>query len=69
MPKGPYLACVSIAGRALLAGYPRYGSFTFLILNLGKSTGFLKVRFVASCCNIIVVYYCYIINGIATDDN
>ena len=24
LPKGPYLPCVSIAGRALLAGYPRY---------------------------------------------
>ena len=24
LPKGPYLPCVSIAGRALFAGYPRY---------------------------------------------
>ena len=24
LPKGPYLPCVSIAGRVLLAGYPRY---------------------------------------------
>ena len=24
IPKGPYLSCVSVAGRALLAGYPRY---------------------------------------------
>ena len=24
LPKGPYLPCVSMAGRALLAGYPRY---------------------------------------------
>ena len=24
LPKGPYLPCISIAGRALLAGYPRY---------------------------------------------
>ena len=23
LPKGPYLPCVSMAGRALLAGYPR----------------------------------------------
>ena len=26
LPKGPYLPCVSMAGRALLAGYPRYAS-------------------------------------------
>ena len=24
LPKGPYLPCVSMAGRALLAGYPQY---------------------------------------------
>ena len=24
LPKGPYLPCVSMAGRALLAGYPRF---------------------------------------------
>ena len=24
LPKGPYLPCVSMAGRALLAGYPRH---------------------------------------------
>ena len=24
LPKGPYLSCVSMVGRALLAGYPRY---------------------------------------------
>ena len=24
LPKGPYLPCVSMAGRALLAGYSRY---------------------------------------------
>ena len=24
LPKGPYLPCVSMAGRALLAGYHRY---------------------------------------------
>ena len=27
LPKGPYLPCVSMAGRALLAGYPRYLHF------------------------------------------
>ena len=26
LPKGPYLPCVSLAGRALLAGYHRYVS-------------------------------------------
>ena len=26
LPKGPYLSCVSMAGRALLAGYHRYDS-------------------------------------------
>ena len=25
LPKGPYLSCVSMAGRALLAGYPQFG--------------------------------------------
>ena len=28
LPKGPYLPCVSMAGRALLAGYPRFVTFT-----------------------------------------
>ena len=31
MPKGPYLPCVSMAGRALSAGYPRYNIVFFHI--------------------------------------
>ena len=35
LPKGPYLPCVSMAGRALLAGYHRYlPHISFLYLNL-----------------------------------
>ena len=29
LPKGPYLPCVSMVGRALLAGYPRYVAWNF----------------------------------------
>ena len=32
LPKGPYLPCVSMVGRALLAGYPRYGVLVFINL-------------------------------------
>ena len=31
LPKGPYLPCVSMAGRALLAGYHRYVEFRLLL--------------------------------------
>ena len=34
-PKGPYLPCVSMAGRALLAGYHRYGDE----ISLGSTLG------------------------------
>ena len=39
LPKGPYLSCVSMAGRALLAGYHRYavgflGKYSKLISQL-----------------------------------
>ena len=30
LPKGPYLPCVSMAGRALFAGYPRHEDFVIL---------------------------------------
>ena len=30
LPKGPYLPCVSMAGRALLAGYPSYQSLMLM---------------------------------------
>ena len=32
LPKGPYLPCVSMAGRALLAGYPRHTHSEWIIL-------------------------------------
>ena len=32
LPKGPYLPCVSMAGRALLAGYPRYIIFNLILV-------------------------------------
>ena len=34
LPKGRYLACVSMAGRALLAGYNRYKKVLYLSCNL-----------------------------------
>ena len=36
LPKGPYLPCVSMAGRALLAGYHRYASVNWIIIRLGN---------------------------------
>ena len=38
LPKGPYLPCVSMAGRALLAGYPPYISRHWAII--GTDNGF-----------------------------
>ena len=37
LPKGPYLPCVSMAGRALLAGYHWYASIIWVIT--GSGTG------------------------------
>ena len=45
LPKGPYLPCVSMAGRALLAGYPRYTYF-----------GGLKIWILITGLNIVVSY-------------
>ena len=41
LPKGPYLPCVSMAGRALLAGYPRYALGNWVII--GSDYGLLPV--------------------------
>ena len=38
LPKGPYLPCVSMAGRTLLAGYPRYILSIIYICNIGSTT-------------------------------
>ena len=35
LPKGPYLPCVSMTGRALLAGYHQYGECTLSPANRG----------------------------------
>ena len=37
LPKGPYLPCVSMAGRALLAGYHRHQSADTAVRYLGNS--------------------------------
>ena len=34
LPKGPYLPCVSMAGKALLAGYPRYAELPAILSSL-----------------------------------
>ena len=41
LPKGPYLPCVSMAGRALLAGYHRY----MLVLILPRPLNYLFILF------------------------
>ena len=38
LPKGPYLPCVSMAGRALLAGYPRYVSIWIFVDTCKRKT-------------------------------
>ena len=37
LPKGPYLPCVSMAGRSLLAGYPQYVKYESNSKNLSVS--------------------------------
>ena len=39
LPKGPYLPCVSMAGRALLAGYHRYYNFVNIDTMFGLLLG------------------------------
>ena len=38
LPKGPYLPCGSMAGRALLAGYPRHSTCKWSSERLGNKT-------------------------------
>ena len=38
LPKGPYLPCVSMAGRALLAGYSRYGVLSINVIWSSQSS-------------------------------
>ena len=45
LPKGPYLPCVSMAGRALLAGYHQYISHTEVRVNTSK-----RPKFEQGCC-------------------
>ena len=40
MPKGPYLPCVSMAGRALLAGYHRYNNEEIAQVKMQSNTHF-----------------------------
>ena len=51
LPKGPYLPCVSMAGRALLAGYYRYMScIQWLTSHSHRSFGLLNInRRLAGC--------------------
>ena len=42
LPKGPYLPCVSMVGRALLAGYPRYASVN--MVSIGSDNGLSPIR-------------------------
>ena len=49
LPKGPYLPCVSMAGRALLAGYPRYLSKDQLEI--------IQIFFKSHVVNVIDLYY------------
>ena len=59
LPKGPYLPCVSMAGRALLAGYPQYTrlinelhlidpalSFKMATIDLQRSRDNLSVKYI-----------------------
>ena len=43
LPKGPYLPCVSMASRAILAGHPRY-MFNYHEWFMKKHRSFMKVR-------------------------
>ena len=51
LPKGPYLPCVSMAGRALLAGYPQY-------TNCFSSTKTIAVKIGAVCILTIMLCSC-----------
>ena len=61
LPKGPYLPCVSIAGRSLLAGYHRYAvsAFEGLKLSLFFPTSALNnvwLTKIRTCVNIYIRY-------------
>ena len=64
LPKGPYLPCVSMADRALLAGYPRLiGVWTheytpYLALTDGWAIGRLLCGFLEKINHVIMVLHC-----------
>ena len=54
LPKGPYLPCVSMAGRALLAGYPRYDPITYIPIAVAQLV--LYVYCIRRKINLILSY-------------
>ena len=44
LPRGPYLLCISMAGRALLAGYPRYAHRAPQDINRAQGPGPIFTR-------------------------
>ena len=60
LPKGPYLPCVSMAGRALSAGYPRYDVYHDAIMKTfshywhfvaSQKTGYVELQ-CFQCCQV-----------------
>ena len=51
LPKGPYLPCVSMAGRALLAGYPRCHVYACTQVHFMDNTFILRNTTPTKCTN------------------
>ena len=66
--KGSYLPCVSMAGRVLLAGYPRFAVLCIFYLIMKQWHG-NTFHIVETCFKIIDLYFLYWYNSHKIEDN
>ena len=57
LPKGPYLSCVSMLGRALLAGNPRYVMHVLLAFASGQPE--VKFQTASQLIRFTMIIYIY----------
>ena len=58
LPKGPYLPCVCMAGRSLLAGYPRYDHTGSALLYNGEYFVVIRYDVKVHISSYRLVYWC-----------
>ena len=63
LPKGPYPPCVSMADRALLAGYPRCPLYTVIVMMIDMSMllGVVHRNLKGQCTVILIIIAVYVL--------